>query len=102
MRTRSIVFAALALSAFSSSAQAAYIAFGNQEGGLIPSSPEIRSREFQSAVIQTAAEHCARYNKVAYITGVVPGYGNYISFTCRFHPRYDPVKDGQSFWWSRR
>ena len=101
MRTRSIVIAALTLSAFSSSAQAASLAFGNQEGGLIPWSPEIRSLEFRSALAQAAIEHCARYDRVAYLTGVVPGYGNYISFACRFHPQYDPVKDGRSFWWSR-
>jgi hypothetical protein len=101
MRTRSIVFAALALAVFSSSAQAAYIAFGNHEGGLIPSSSDFRSREFRSDVVQTATEHCARYNKVAYITGAVPGYGNYVSFTCAYDRQYDPVKAGASLFWSR-
>jgi len=101
MRIRSIVLSAVALGCISSSAQAAYIAFGNQEGGLIPSIPDLRDREFQRDAVQIAAEHCAFYNRVAYITGVVPGYGNYISFICRYPPGYDPVKAGASFWWSR-
>jgi hypothetical protein len=103
MHIRSIAFAgvalaALALAVFSSGAQAVSVTFGNQEGGLIPSSPEIRNQDFRSAVGQAAIEHCAWYNKVAYLTGVVPGYGNYISFTCRFPRGYDPVKAGGSFW----
>ena len=98
MHTRSIALAALALAVFSSGAQAATVTFGNQEGGLIPWSSDIPIREFRSAVGQAAIEHCAWYNRVAYITGVVPGYGNYISFTCRFPPGYDPVKAGGSFW----
>lgn len=102
MRIKSIVLAALALTCISPAAQAAFIAFGNHEGGLIPSSADIRSPEFRSAVAQAAAEHCAFYDRVAHITGVVPGYGNYISFTCRFPRGYDPVKAGASIWWSRR
>ena len=101
MHIRSIAIAALALSMFSSGVQSAAVVFGNHEGGLIPWSPEIRSQEFRADVAQTAFEHCAWYHKVAHLTGVVPGYGNYISFTCRFHHSYDPVKDGNSFW-SRR
>jgi hypothetical protein len=98
MRTRSIVLIALALAAISSSAQAVSIAFGNQEGGLIPWSPDVRIQEFRNAVAQAATEHCAWYNRVAYLTGVVPGYGNYISFTCRFPRNYDPVKAGAFHW----
>ena len=101
MRTRSIILAAVTLAVLSSTAQSASIAFGNYAGGLIPWSPEIRNREFRDQIAQTAMEHCAWYNRVAYVTGVVPGYGNYVSFSCRFHPKYDPVKDGNSFW-SRR
>ena len=101
MHIRSIAIAALALSALSSGVQSATIVFGNHEGGLIPWSPEVRSQEFRLEVAQTAIEHCARYNKMAHLTGVAPGYGNYFSFTCRFPPNYDPVKDGNSFW-SRR
>jgi hypothetical protein len=98
MHTRSIALAALALAVFTSGAQAVSVTFGNQEGGLIPWAPEISSREFRSAVGQAAIEHCAWYNKLAYITSVVPGYGNYISFTCHYARNYDPVKAGGSFW----
>jgi hypothetical protein len=89
MRLRSLAFAVLAFGLFSSSANAQwwYGISGNQEGGLIPWSPGI-----ERVAVQLATSHCAGYNKVAYITGAIPGYGNYISFTCRFHPRYDPVK----------
>ena len=89
LRSTSLAFAALALAFFSSGANAQwwYGVTGNQEGGLIPWSPGI-----ERVAIQVAAEHCAGYNKIAYITGPNRGYGNYISFTCRYHPRYDPVK----------
>lgn len=94
MRTKSFVFAALALGLFSSGAAAQwYGVYGNHEGGLIPWSPAV-DRGYR----QTAAEHCAGYNKVAHITGVNRSYGSYISFACRFHPRYDPVKYRASFW----
>ena len=101
MQIRSTAIAALALLWFSSAAQSATIVFGNHEGGLIPSPPDLRSQDVRLDIAQTAIEHCAWYNRVAHLTGVVPGYGNYISFTCRFPTGYDPVKDGNSFW-SRR
>ena len=56
---------------------------GNDTGGIIPWSPD--SRQFAR---ETAAEHCARYGKVARIASVHAEYGNYISFTCRFDQRY--------------
>ena len=92
MRSRSFVIAGLAFGLFSSSAQAQwdvqwYGVTGNHEGGLIPWSPGI-----ERVAAHVAAEHCAGYNKIAYITGPNRGYGNYISFTCRYYPRYDPVK----------
>jgi hypothetical protein len=98
MRSRSFAFGVLALALLSSGAQSATIVFGNYQGGLIPWSPEIRNPEFRRDVSQTAINHCAWYNRVAYISGIVPGYGNYISFTCLFDRRYDPVKAGWSFW----
>ena len=98
MSMRSITLAAFALSIFSFGAQAATIVFGNNEGGLIPTPPDLRNPEVRRDIGETALAHCAWYNRTAYITGVVPGYGNYISFSCRFPPGYDPVKGGQSFW----
>jgi len=98
MRIGSIVFAALAFVWMSSGAHAVSVVFGNQEGGLIPSQDDMRNREFQLAVFQAANAHCAFYNRVAYLSGVSPGYGNYISFICRFPPGYDPVKAGAFHW----
>lgn len=99
MRITPIVLAAAAFSVLSSGAQAISIAFGNHEGGLIPSPPDLRNRAVQAEIAQTASQHCASYDRIAHITGVVPGYGNYVSFTCRFHPAYDPVKSGAAFPW---
>jgi hypothetical protein len=77
----------------SSSARAGYgITFGNHEGGLIPWTPEVQTAEGRSVLGQIMVNHCAAYNREAYVTGIVPGYGNYISFRCRFHPAYDPMK----------
>ncbi|MGE5534592.1 MAG: hypothetical protein ACM3W7_03660 [Acidobacteriota bacterium] len=56
---------------------------GNDTGGIFPWSPESRIH-----ARQIAADHCARYYKLAHINAVVPGYGNYISFSCRFDRRY--------------
>lgn len=56
---------------------------GNDTGGIIPYSPASRA-----IARQWAAEHCARYGKVARITSVHAEYGNYIGFACRFDRRY--------------
>ena len=98
MRVMSVAFAIAALACVSTSAAAATIAFGNYAGGLIPSPPDLRSRAVREEIFQLAMAHCSSYDRIADITGVVPGYGNYISFTCRFAPGYDPVKQGKSFW----
>ncbi len=93
MRTKVFALAVLAFGLFSSSAHAQwYGVTGNYRGGLIPWSPGI-----ERVAVKTAAEHCAAYNRVAYITGPNRGYGNYISFTCYFDRRYDPRKSGW-FW----
>ena len=98
MRVMSIAFAAATLACVSTGAPAASIAFGNYAGGLIPSPPDLRSRAVREEILQLAMSHCASYDRIAYITGVVPGYGNYVSFTCQFAAGYDPVKQGRSFW----
>jgi hypothetical protein len=79
---------ALALFLLASSAQAAwYETWGNDTGGLIPWSPAVKD-----AYREAAADHCARYNKVAQITSVHPWYGDFVGFACIFPPGYDPVK----------
>jgi hypothetical protein len=102
MRIKLMLLAALLCFATTAPAQTASIAFGNYQGGLIPSQANLRDREFRAAVMTAANEHCAFYDRIATITGVVPGYGNYISFTCHFARGYDPVRLGRSFWWSPR
>ncbi len=60
---------------------------GNDTGGIIPWSPEIRY-----VYRDIAAAHCAAYNKLAVITSVHAWYGDYVGFSCRFPRGYDPVK----------
>jgi hypothetical protein len=55
---------------------------GNDTGGIIPWSPANWEVSHDMAV-----EHCARYRKIAHLTGVVPEYGGYISFACQYRRR---------------
>jgi hypothetical protein len=63
---------------------------GNSTGGIIPWSPEN-----QAVARDWAAQHCARYDKVAEMKRPYPRYGEYISFTCQF------PTGGYSFRYSR-
>jgi hypothetical protein len=60
---------------------------GNDTGGIIPWTPVVNM--FYREV---AADHCARFSKVARITSVHRRIGDYVGFTCRFPRGYDPVK----------
>jgi len=64
-----------------------YGQYGNDTGGYIPWSPEIRP-----IYRDIAAQHCAQYFKVARITSVHPWYGDYVGFACAFTRDYDPTK----------
>jgi hypothetical protein len=66
---------------------------GNDTGGIIPWSPELRAYGYREA----AQHHCSGYHRIARITSVVPGYGNYVGFACEFPRGYDPV--GRGDWW---
>lgn len=55
---------------------------GNDTGGIIAWSPENHY-----AAPELAAQHCARWDKVAVKTGEVADYGNFISFRCKWNPR---------------
>jgi hypothetical protein len=66
---------------------------GNDTGGIIPWSPELRSYGYRDA----AQQHCTGYHKRARITSVHPRYGDYVGFACEFPRGYDPVKRGD--WW---
>ena len=67
---------------------------GNDTGGIIPWSPALREFGYHAA-----AQNCTGYRKLARVTSVVPGYGNYVSFACEFSRGYAPVKQG-NWWWS--
>ena len=51
--------------------------WGNDTGGILPYSPEIRG-----VYRQTAAEHCARWHRLPGLTSVHPRYGDYVTFVC--------------------
>lgn len=50
---------------------------GNDTGGIIPYSPDIR-RVYR----QMAAAYCARWGRLSHITSVHRRYGDYIGFVC--------------------
>ena len=81
------MIAACAFALAATSAHAGYVFKGNDTGGIISWNPEV-------AMIykEVAAEHCSRYNKVAFITSIHPNYGDYVAFVCAFPRSYDPVK----------
>ena len=89
MRLTSILLAAAACLALAMPAQAWWWSGvkGNDTGGIISWSPEI-----QPVYRQMAAEHCARWNKIAVITSVHPWYGDFVGFECRWPTGYDPRK----------
>ena len=63
---------------------------GNDTGGIIPWSPQLRAYGYREA----AQHHCGGYKKIARVTSVVAGYGNFVGFACEFPRDYDPVKRG--------
>ena len=66
---------------------------GNDTGGIIPWSPDLRAYGYREA----AQHHCGGYHKLARITSVHARYGDYVGFACEFPRGYDPVKAGR--WW---
>jgi hypothetical protein len=101
MRLNPLPAALLAVTLLSAPAQAeiwsVYGINGNDTGGIIPWSPALRAYGYREA----AQDHCRGYKKVARITSVVAGYGNYVGFACEFPRGYDPVKRGD-WWWQWR
>jgi len=85
MLNRPLVFlAAAAALALGGCAGPGPVLTGNDTGGIIAWSP-LAHREAPL----WSAEHCARYGKIATKSAEVRGYGNYISFRCRFDRRAD-------------
>ena len=89
MTSKPICIAVLALPLLVASAQAGwwYGVKGNDSGGIIPWSPNIAL-----TYRQIAADHCARFDKVAVVTSVHKWYGDYVGFRCYFPRGYDPRK----------
>ncbi|HXA80807.1 hypothetical protein [Bradyrhizobium erythrophlei] len=54
---------------------------GNDTGGIIA-----YAMASQVDVRQLAVDHCASYGKVVKFLAVIPQYGGYISFACRWVP----------------
>lgn len=99
MRFNPLPAAALALALCTSPAHAeiwsVYGINGNDTGGIIPWSPDLRRFGYREA----AQHHCGGYHKVARITSVHARYGDYVGFACEFPRGYDPV--GRGDWWMR-
>jgi hypothetical protein len=55
--------------------------WGNDTGGILPYSPDVRG-----VYRQMAAEYCARWRRLSHITSVHPKYGDYIAFVCIDRP----------------
>jgi len=85
---------AVALVPFSLAANAGNFAFtdmrgltGNDTGGVIQWTPEI-----DHVYEAIAAQHCARWHRIALITSAHRWYGDFIGFKCLFDRGYDPRK----------
>jgi hypothetical protein len=94
-RMLAIVLVPFALAAFVASSFAALDGTGpgpgltgNDTGGIIQWTPDVA--HIYRAV---AAEHCARWHRIARITSVRRRYGDYVGFRCIVDRRYDPRKD---------
>ena len=66
---------------------------GNDTGGIVPWSPDLLQM-----LHPTAEAHCARYNKISFITSLPAKPGDYAAFVCAFPPGYDPVKASVAAW----
>jgi hypothetical protein len=102
MRFFPLPVAVLAVSLLATSAHAingetwsVYGINGNDTGGIIPWSPELRAHGYR----EVAQEHCKGYHKIARITSVKARYGDYVGFACEFPRNYDPVGHGD--WWMK-
>ncbi|HTK79883.1 MAG TPA: hypothetical protein VL286_05530 [Rhizomicrobium sp.] len=102
MRFSLLPVAALAVSLLATSAHAingeTWSVFGingNDTGGIIPWSPQLRAFGYREA----AQEHCKGFHKIARITSVKARYGDYVGFACEFPRNYDPVGHGD--WWMK-
>jgi hypothetical protein len=88
MRLRSVFAAMTTVALVATPAAADWTGFqANDTGGMISWSPAIAP-----VYRQIAADHCARFDKIARITSVHRRYGDYVGFRCFFPRTYDPRK----------
>lgn len=71
------------LAASLSTAQAQFLMWGNDTGGLIAWTPEN-----ERAAFAATDAHCAAYGKEARVTSLTRQYGHYIGFACAFPRGY--------------
>lgn len=55
---------------------------GNDIGGIIPYTPELRVNDYRDM----AAVWCARWGRLSHVTAVDRKYGDYVSFVCMDKP----------------
>jgi hypothetical protein len=78
-----VMATALALSGGGASAAGAAFAgpgrgvTGNDTGGIFPYTPDV-----EKIYQQIAADHCARWHRLAHVTSVHRRYGDFVSFVC--------------------
>jgi hypothetical protein len=91
MRHKLLIVVALALSLpFASQVASAGAVFygpgpgltGNDTGGIIVYTPDLRRGAYRFI----AAEWCARWSRLSYVTSVHHRYGDYVSFVCIDRP----------------
>jgi hypothetical protein len=94
MKLKALLVTAALLAAAPASAGWFDIIQGNDTGGIVPWSPDLRI-----TLPATAAAHCASYHKVALITSYPRQPGDYAGFICAFPRGYDPVRARDGWWW---
>jgi hypothetical protein len=58
-------------------------AYGNDTGGIIPYSPDIRDVRVYR---QLAADYCAQWRRLSHVTSMHRKYGDYVGFVCMDRP----------------
>jgi hypothetical protein len=84
---RVAIAAALVMVSFAANADPGPGLTGNDTGGIIQWTP-VTAHYYR----EIAADHCARWHRIARITSVHPWYGDYVGFVCLYDRHYDPRK----------
>jgi hypothetical protein len=57
-------------------------AYGNDTGGIIPYSPDVKLVDYR----EMAASYCAHWRRLSHVTSVHRRYGDYVAFVCIDRP----------------